>query len=150
MEPKRELDTKQRVRKYVLRALKITLKVAIVTVVYVFLMRFLAPASVFIPGLSEIITTFTVVYVVLMVVSDLTAGTILQHFFNGAKALFVIAYLIVSLNSGILNISAGNVMLIIDVRVFLVVIMLLGLLGLAKTVMQALTFVSEKVEVATS
>ncbi len=146
MEARQDSDVKHKIRKYILRALKITLKVIIVSVIYVFLMRFLAPASILIPGLQEIITTFTVVYVVLMVVSDVTAGTILQHFFNGAKALFVIAYLIASLNSGILNITSGNVNLIIDVRAFLIVIMLLGLLGLARSIMQAISFASERLE----
>lgn len=146
MEARQDSDAKHKIRKYILRALKITLKVVIVSVIYVYLMRFLAPASILIPGLQEIITTFTLVYVVLMVVSDVTAGTILQHFFNGAKALFVIAYLIVSLNSGILNITSGSVNLIIDVRVFLIVVMLLGLLGLARSIMQAISFASERVE----
>lgn len=146
MGARQDSDAKHKIRKYILRALKITLKVVIVSVIYVYLMRFLAPASILIPGLQEIITTFTLVYVVLMVVSDVTAGTILQHFFNGAKALFVIAYLIVSLNSGILNITSGSVNLIIDVRVFLIVVMLLGLLGLARSIMQAISFASERVE----
>jgi hypothetical protein len=113
-------------------------------------MQFLAPASILIPGLREMITTFTLVYVVLMVVSDLTAGTILQHFFNGIKALFMIAYLIVSLNSGIVNITLGSLNLIIDVRMFLIVIMLLGLLGLARSIMQAISFASERIELGIS
>lgn len=148
MEPRKNADTKHKIRKYIFRGLKITLKVIIISVIYVFLMRFLAPASILIPGLQEMITTFTVVYVVLMVVSDVTAGTILQHFFNGAKALFVIAYLIVSLNSGILNITSGSVNLIIDVRAFLIIIMLLWLLGLARSIMQAISFASERLELA--
>lgn len=150
MEARQDSDAKHKIRKYIFRALKITLKVIMVSVIYVFLVRFLAPASILIPGLQEIITTFTLVYVVLMVVSDVTAGTILQSFFNGVKALFVIAYLIVSLNSGILNITLGSVNWIIDIRVFLIVIMLLGLLGLARSIMQAISFASERIELATS
>lgn len=146
MEARHDSDAKHTIRKYLLRALKITLKVIIISVIYVFLSRFLAPASIFIPALQEIMMTFTVVYVVLMVVSDVTAGTIFQHFFNGARALFVIAYLILSLNRGILNITSGNINLIIDVRLFLIVIMLLGLLGLARSIMQAISFASERAE----
>jgi hypothetical protein len=36
--------------------------------------------------------------------------------------------------------------LIIDVRAFLIVVMLLGLLGLARSIMQAISFASERVE----
>ena len=150
METRQNSDAKHKTRKYILRALKITIKVIIVSVIYVFLMQFLAPASILIPGLQEMITTFTLVYVVLMVVSDVTAGTILQHFFNGVKALFMIAYLIVSLNSGIVNITLGTINLVIDVRMFLIVIMLLGLLGLARSIMQAISFASERIELASN
>jgi len=150
LETRQNSDAKHKTRKYILRALKITIKVIIVSVIYVFLMQFLAPASILIPGLQEMITTFTLVYVVLMVVSDVTAGTILQHFFNGVKALFMIAYLIVSLNSGIVNITLGTINLVIDVRMFLIVIMLLGLLGLARSIMQAISFASERIELASN
>ena len=147
LQTRQESDAKQKVRKYLLRALWTTLKVIVLSVAYVVVMMFLAPVSGLIPGLGDILTTFMVVYVVLMVIGDVCSGTILQHFFNGARALFVIAYLIISLNSGIVNVSARNVSLMIDVRLFLVVVMLLGLLGLARSIMQAINFVSERVEV---
>ena len=92
------------------------------------------------------ITTFMIVYVALMVVSDLTSGSIIQHFFNGARSLFVIAYFIFSLNSGILDYTLGSMNLMIDVRLFLVLVMLFGLLGLAKSIIQAISFVNEKLE----
>jgi hypothetical protein len=128
--------------------LKTTVKVILAIIVYVLLSQVLAPASVFIPGLQDMIATFLLVYVALMVVSDLFSGTIFQHFFSGAKSLFVIAYLIFSLNSGLLDYTFGNVNLILDVRLFLIVAMLLELVGFAKSMMQAVNFVSEKVELA--
>jgi len=39
-----------------------------------------------------------------------------------------------------------NVKLIVDLHLFLVVAMLLGLLGFAKSVLQAINFLNEKVE----
>jgi hypothetical protein len=132
--------------KNVLRVLNTAAKVVILGIIYVLLSQVLAPASVIIPGLQNMVATFIIVYAVLMVVSDLTSGTILQHFFSAAKSLFVIAYLMFSLNKGILGYTFGNVSLIIDVRLFLVVAMLLELLGLAKSVVQAINFMNEKVE----
>jgi uncharacterized ion transporter superfamily protein YfcC len=139
-------NRKQRIWKTAFRILKTTAKVVIVGIIYLFLSQFLAPASVMIPGLQDMIATFLIIYVVLMVVCDLTSGTILQHFFSGAKSLFVIAYLIFSLNSGILEYTFGSVNLIIDLRLFLVVAMLLEMLGLAKSVMQGINFMNEKAE----
>jgi uncharacterized ion transporter superfamily protein YfcC len=146
MEAEEGTNLKPRIRKNIFKVLKTTIKVVIIGVIYVLLLQVLAPASVMIPGLQEIVATFVIVYVVLMVVGDLTSGTILQHFFSGAKSLFVIGYLIFSLNSGILDYTFGNVNLIIDVRLFLIVAMLLGLLGLAKSILQAINYVNEKVE----
>ena len=148
MEAKETFDVKKRIRKNIFRLLKTTVKVILAIIVYVLLSQVLAPASVFIPGLQDMIATFLLVYVALMVVSDLFSGTIFQHFFSGAKSLFVIAYLIFSLNSGLLDYTFGNVNLILDVRLFLIVAMLLELVGFAKSMMQAVNFVSEKVELA--
>jgi hypothetical protein len=139
-------NRKHRIWKRAFRILKTTAKVVIVGIIYLLLSQFLAPASVMIPGLQNMIATFLLIYVVLMVMCDLTSGTILQHFFSGAKSLFVIAYLIFSLNSGILEYTFGSVNLIIDLRLFLVVAMLLEMLGLAKSVMQGIDFMNEKAE----
>jgi hypothetical protein len=146
MEAKEPINSKQKIRKNIFRLLKTTIKVIIVIVIYVLLSQLLEPASAFIPGLQEMVATFLMVYAALMVVSDLFSGTILQHFFSGAKSLFVIGYLVFSLNSGLLDYTFGNVNLIIDVRVLLEVAMFLELLGFAKSMMQAVNFVSEKVE----
>lgn len=148
MEAKEITNVNKGIRKNISRLLKTTVKVILAIIVYVLLSQVLAPASVFIPGLQDMIATFLLVYVALMVVSDLFSGTIFQHFFSGAKSLFVIAYLIFSLNSGLLDYTFGNVNLILDVRLFLIVAMLLELVGFAKSMMQAVNFVSEKVELA--
>lgn len=146
MEPEQKISSRQKIRKYAFRILKTAIKVVIIAVIYVFSLQILGQASALIPGLQGMVSTFVIVYVALMVVSDLTSGLIIQHFFNGAKSLFVIAYFIFSLNSGILDYNLGNMNLIIDVRMFLMLAMLFGLLGLAKSIIQAIYFVNEKLE----
>jgi len=86
------------------------------------------------------------VYILLMIVGELTSGTIFQYFFSVAKALFVIGYLIFSLNGGIVGLTFQNVSLMVDLRLFLAIAMLLSLLGLAKSVFQAVNYMSEKAE----
>jgi hypothetical protein len=81
-----------------------------------------------------------------MIVGELASGTIYQYFFNVAKALFVIGYLIYSLGGGIFGMTFQNVNLMIDLRLFLAVATLLGLLGLAKSILQAVNYMSEKAE----
>jgi len=54
--------------------------------------------------------------------------------------------LIFSLKSGIFGLTFQNVSLIVDLRVFLAIAMLLSLLGLAKSVLQAINYMNEKAE----
>ena len=137
---------KGRTRKNVLKVVKAAVKAVIVVVIYAILIQFLAPALSMIPSLQQMIQTFIIVYVVLMIISDLASGTLLQHIFNAAKALFIMVYLVFFLNAGIFQYTFGSLSLTVDLRLFLVIAMMLGLLGLAKSVLQAINYVSERGE----
>jgi hypothetical protein len=141
-----ENDFKKKVRNFTFKALKATAKGILVYAAYFVLWMFVAPVSTIIPGLQQMIETFVIVYISLMVVEELTSGTIFQFFFNMAKALFVIGYLIFSLNGGMIGLTFQNVNLMVDLRVFLAIATLLSLLGLAKSVLQAINYMSEKAE----
>jgi hypothetical protein len=137
---------KDRIRKNVPKVVKAAVKALIVIAIYAIVIQFLAPISSIIPSLQQMIQTFIIVYVVLMIISDLASGTFFQHVFNGAKALFVIIYLVFFLNAGIFEYTSGSLSLKVDLRLFLVIAMMLELLGLAKAVLQAINYVSEKAE----
>jgi uncharacterized ion transporter superfamily protein YfcC len=139
-------DFKKRLQGFTSKALKATIKGVLFYGIYFILSMFLAPISEIVPSFQQIIETFVIVYIFLMIIGELTSGTIFHHFFNAAKALFVILYLIFALNGGIVGITVQNVNLIVDLRLFLVVAMLLGLLGFAKSVLQAINFLNEKAE----
>ena len=139
-------NSKKTVRNLTFKALKATVKAIIFYVAYFFIWTFLAPASEIVPGLQQMIEIFVMVYICLMIVGELTSGTIFQYFFSVAKALFVIGYLIFSLNGGILGLTFQNVSLMVDLRLFLAIATLLSLLGLAKSVLQAINYMSEKAE----
>jgi len=136
----------KKMRKTVFTIAKTAIKTAIVCILYVILSQVLAPLSPLVPGLQQMLQTFIIVYVALMIVSNLTSGTVFQHIFGAARCGFVMAYLIVSLNSGIFDYTFGSVSLIVDLRMFLVIVMMLELLGLAKSVILAIDFVSQKAE----
>jgi hypothetical protein len=141
------LDSRRKIRNFTLKALKATVKAIILYIAYFFIWTsLLAPASEIIPGLQQMIETFVIAYIILMIVGDLASGTIYQYFFNVAKALFVIGYLILSLNGGMLGLTFENVSLTVDLRMFLAIATLLSLLGLAKSVLQAVNYMSEKAE----
>ena len=137
---------RKKMRKSVFTIAKTAIKTAIVCILYVILSQVLAPLSPLLPGLQGMLQTFVIVYVALMIVGNLMSGTVFQHLFGAARCIFVMAYLIVSLNSGIFDYTLGSVSLMVDLRVFLVIMMMLEILGLAKSVILAIDFVSQKAE----
>jgi hypothetical protein len=137
---------KREIRKRLLIVAKAAIKTLVVVIIYMIVSQLLAPASSYVPGLQQMLQNFVVVYIALMVISDLTSGTIFQYIFSAARSGFVIAFLIISLKSGIFSYTFGNVSLMVDLRVILVVVMLLELLGMARSVIQEIDFISQKAE----
>ena len=137
---------KKKIRNFTFKALKATVKGILFYAIYFVLWMFLAPISDMVPGFQQMIETFVMAYILLMIVGELASGTIFQYFFNVAKALFVIGYLIFSLNGGIFGLTFQNVSLMVDLRLFLAIAMLLSLLGLEKSVLQAINYMNEKAE----
>ncbi|MCW4047103.1 MAG: hypothetical protein NWE99_06030 [Candidatus Bathyarchaeota archaeon] len=117
-------------------------------VLYLLVAALLAPVFELVPWLAETIEAFIVVYIVLMILGDLTRGTIFQHFFNVARALFLIAYLLVSMGEGAVSMSYENFNLTINLTMFYAFAVVLSLLGLATTVMKAISYLNERAEVA--
>jgi hypothetical protein len=139
-------DSKRRLQEITFKALKATVKGILFYGVYFVLSMFLAPISEMVPGFQQTIEIFVMVYIFLMIIGELTGGTVFQHFFSVAKALFVILYLIFSLKRGIVGMTFQNMNLVVDLRLFLVIAILLSLLGLAKSMLQAISFINERAE----
>lgn len=137
---------KNLVKEVSFRILKATIKAILVYVVYFLLTTVLAPFLDFAPGLVESIEIFVAIYIVMMILSDLTAKTVFQHFFNTAKALFLVAYLLFSIGDGILSINYQMVNLSVNLTLFYTLAILFSLIGFAKTILQAISFMAEKVE----
>jgi hypothetical protein len=51
-----------------------------------------------------------------------------------------------SMGSGVVNLSMGSVNITVDLRLILTIAVLLGLLGVAKAVLEAVNYMSEKAE----
>ena len=130
------------------KALKATIKGVIVYVIYFVLWSFLEPVSTLIPSLRLMIETFVAVYIILMIIGELASGTIFQHFFNTAKSLFVICYMLFYLQGGIVGVTFENVNLLVDLRMFLTIAMILSLLGFAKSILQAINYMNERAELS--
>ena len=128
------------------RVAKATVKAILVYLIYFLLVPMLAPLFELIPGFMESLEVFVIVYIVLMILGDLTSKTVFQYFFSTARALFFMAYLLLSMGDGVFNTSYENFSLTVNLTLFYTVAVLLSLLGFARTILQAINFMHEKAE----
>ena len=94
----------------------------------------------------ESIEAFVAFYIVLMILSDLTEKTVFQYFFNTARALFFMGYLLLSMGDGVLSTSYENFSLTVNLTLFYTIAITLSLLGFASSILQAINFMSERAE----
>jgi len=132
------------------RVAKATVKAVLVYLLYFFLAPMLAPLFEMIPGFMESIEAFIIIYIVLMILADITAKTVFQHFFNTARALFFMGYLLLSMGDGVFRTSYENFSLTVNLTLFYTIAATLSLLGLARTILQAINFMHEKAEASSN
>lgn len=137
-------------RKITFRVLKAVVKGLILLGIYILSSQFLAPVSEFFPGLQLMVGGFIIVYGALVIISTLLMDTIFQHVFSVTKELLVVAIFVSSFQSSVFSVSFGNANIIVDLRLFLAIATMFGLLALAKSVLEALNYANEKAEIAHS
>ena len=128
------------------RVAKATVKAVLVYLLYFLLSPMLAPLLEMMPDLLGSIEAFVAVYIVLMILSDITAKTIFQHFFNTARALFFVGYLLLSMGNGVFSTSYESFSLSINLTMFYTIAVSLSLLGLARCILQTINFMHERTE----
>ena len=128
------------------RVVKATAKAILVYLIYFLLAPMLTPLFGLIPGFMESIEAFVAVYIVLMILSDLTARTVFQYFFDTTRDLYFMAYLLLSMGDGVFSTSYENFSLTVNLTLFYTIAVTLSLLGFASTILQAINFMSERAE----
>ena len=144
-------QTKTFARKFVPRIFKAILLVVITYLPLYFLSTFIEPfQSSFFPWYAPLTNIFTAVFIIFLILGVFTSGTIYQYVFGVVRALVVMLFFIYALNGGIVTpvvpIEGATVNIMVDVRVILAMLVLICLLGIGKNVIQAIHFVSAKIE----
>ncbi len=143
-------QTKTFARKFVPRIIKAALLVIITYLPFYFLSAFIEPFQSFFPWYAPTTNLFAAVFMILLVVGVFTSGTIYQYVFGVARALVTMIFFIYVLNGGIVALAVpvegASVNVMVDLTVILAMIVLVCLLGIGKNVVQAIDFVSAKVE----
>jgi len=95
---------------------------------------------------EQLLPVFVAIILFFVVASELTSGTIFQHALNIGKALILMIFIVYALQGGIISIDIENIHMLADLKVYLIMLLTIDLLGLAKNVLQAINFLSEKTE----
>ena len=107
---------------------------------------FLTSLSTFVPGLNEMVELLVSVNIVLIILSDLTAKTVYGCFLSAGRAIFTIAFVVFALGDGGFHVSYQSFTLTVDLTTIYAIVALLSLLGLARSMLQAISFMSERAE----
>lgn len=128
------------------RIAKAAVRAILVYLIYFFLAPLLTPLFELIPGVMESIEAFVVIYIALMIISDITAHTIFEYIFKTARAFFFMAYLLLSLGNGVISTSYQNFSLTLDLTAFTAIALSLSLLNVAASILQTINFMNDKAE----
>lgn len=144
-------NTKSLFRKMLPRIAKAVIKGILWFVfLYVVPMFIVSSLSAFAPEIASrygrLLPVFAAIVVFFVVASELTSGTIFQHAFNIGKAIILMIFIVIALEGGIVALDFQGFHLWADLRIFLAMFLTIGFLGLAKSVLQAVNFLSEKAE----
>jgi len=95
---------------------------------------------------GQLLQVFVAIILFFVVASELTSGTIFQHAFNIGKALVLMIFIVYALQGGIISLDIQSIRVLADLRIYLVMLLSIDFLGLAKSILQAINFLSEKAE----
>jgi hypothetical protein len=145
-----QTKSKNLVKDISLRVAKAAVKAILVYLLYFLLAPMLAPLFEMVPGFMESLEVFVAVYIVLMILGDITAKTVFHLFFTTAQALYFMGYLLLSMGDGVFGTSYESFSLTVNLTMFYTIAVTLSLLGLARTILQAINFMHEKAEASSN
>jgi hypothetical protein len=133
------------VRSMVPRLLKAFAKTVIAYFVFTVLSTAMAPIQ-SIYSYQSLFTAFFAVYLFFIFVIEITRGTIYQHVFCIANSLMIVVYFSYLLSTSVINFTVEQITLMVDLRFFFYVLVLGGVVGFAKSILQLLSWINEREE----
>lgn len=91
-------------------------------------------------------TLFIAVYIIFIFAIEVSRGTVFQHVCSIANSLIIVFYFAHVMSQGMVNMGIAGFNLTIDLRFFLSIFVLGGILGFARTMLQLLNWMNEKEE----
>ncbi|MFQ6068068.1 MAG: hypothetical protein ACE5KD_00840 [Candidatus Bathyarchaeia archaeon] len=142
---KSEKEDKFGIRVLIPRLFKALVKTVTVYILFTVFSTFIIPLK-GVYTYQSLFTVFFALFLFFIFIIELTKDTIFQHIFSIANSLMIVLYFTYVLNTGIIHFSIDQVDLMIDLRFFLALFVLGGILGFAKSMLQFLNWMNEKEE----
>ena len=134
------------VKKLLPRVLKAAFKSSIAFVL-VYLIPSLLLQDDFLPADYKLsVNLFAAIIILFIVIVELTSGTIFQYIFSFLRVIVLIVFFIFTLGRGGITITVEMLYIAVDLSIILAMLIFVELLGLAKTVLGAVHFLSQKNE----
>ena len=128
------------------RVLKAIAKSLIVIIAFLILSQMLQPLNQIYPSTTSLIETYVTVYVAFIVLGELTKGTIYQYALGMGRSFFFMGYTIYALNSGIITQTMEGITFSVNLQIFLMMIILIGMLDFARSLIQIINHMATKAE----
>jgi len=138
-------DDKFTMRNFLSRFSKALLKVAIGYILFFIFSKLMIPLE-GIYSYQTGLTTLIVLFLVFTFFIELTKGTIIQHVFSITNSLMIVFYFVCILDTGLINVTIEQVDLMVDLRFFLSILILGGVLSFAKSMLQLVNWMNEREE----
>ncbi|MDH5449306.1 MAG: hypothetical protein OEX77_00195 [Candidatus Bathyarchaeota archaeon] len=141
-----EGNGKNLVKKLLPRILKAAFK-SIIAFVLIYLIPSLLLQDDFLPAEYKLsMNIFAVIIILFIVIVELTSGTIFQYIFSFLRVIVLIVFFICTLGRGSITVTIEMLYIAVDLSIILAMLIFVELLGLAKTVLGAVHFLSQKNE----
>ena len=129
-----------------IRILKAGVKAALVYVAYFIFTLLTQQVYELIGEYGPFIKGFFIAIAIFIFLIEFSSGTIFKYMLEFARSLFIIFYLIIALKSGIIDVNIQNVALILNLQFFLLMLISINLIEIARTVLSAINFLHKKAE----
>ena len=129
-----------------IRIFKAGVKAALVYVAYFIFTLLTQQVYELIGEYSPFIEGFFIAIAIFVFLIEFSSGTIFKYMLEFARSLFVIFYLIIALKSGIIDVNIQNVTLVLNLQFFLLMLISINLIEIARTVLSAIDFLHERAE----
>lgn len=100
----------------------------------------------FYPRAYWLIATYVMVYAAFILLREITKGTLYEHVLGMGRAFFFMGYTVYALNSGIITQTMQSVTFTVNLEVFLMMIILIGTLDFAGSLLQIINYLAAKTE----